>query len=325
MTKTTKRKCLSNLHTAEWLEESETCLIAKIPCNDWIQIPRYPHQPVEYTERKAETGVHWKYLATAQKPIQTYLSHVTAALLNDDLYKLDGHARTVHWETGLLNKPNQVFVNIYIVDSMREMIDLFNVIHGGRRFGYENIIAVCDELDINLKSQRFKHGFFLDALNIALRGDPRSQQDKRTHRSEIDLSKSLHVFKEELQLLDQLDPPKEVFLTGIVAAGLIMLAIKKDYLEFFRCLANKEGEIKDGKSNPVEALLSAIDKYRLLNQNSAARQGDLCKRTIRALLAWEAGPDVSGYWMKTILRTTDHMPYIREMKRVKGIVKDRDL
>ncbi|MEE9355666.1 MAG: hypothetical protein V3U75_08775 [Methylococcaceae bacterium] len=323
--KTIKKHYSSILKKAEWLKESETLLIAKISCDDWLKTASYPHQPAGYTEHRAKTGSHWKLLATKSKPIQASLTVVAAALLKDDLYKLDGHARSIHWESGYLEKPANVIACIYIVDSMQEMIDLYSVIHGGRRFGYENIITACDALDIKLKSVRFKHGLFLEALNIALRGAPRSRQDKRTHKNEIDLNKSLSLFKDELEMLDHLDPPKDVFLTGVIAAGLIMLSIKPDYLEFFRSLSNKEGEIKEGRLNPVEALLSTIDKSRPRKKDSPTQQMDLCKRTVHAILAWEAGSTASGYWMKNALRATDYMPYIREMKRIKGVVKDTDL
>ena len=164
-----------------------------------------------------------------------------------------------------------------------------------------------------------------DALNIALRGAVRSQQERG--RPEVNLYRAVAVFKPELELLDGLDPQPQPFYSGVVAAALIGLALfpADRVLEFFEKLKRGEGNRKEGRSDPVDAVLTVINQMSLERTRiRAARQVELCARTLRGLLTWLAGPNKqrNQYWLQYGIKAVDMAPLQEQMKVKKGIRDD---
>jgi hypothetical protein len=92
-------------------------------------------------------------------------------------------------------------------------------------------------------------------------------------------------------------------------------------------LALREGYKQAGRMDPVESVLALVDKLKQ-ERSSWARlqQEDLAGRTLRAILAWNAGDEKGNqYWFKTKIHAVDLQPLIKEMKANKGIENDPDL
>ena len=105
-----------------------------------------------------------------------------------------------------------------------------------------------------------------------------------------------------------------------------MLALDKNNIAFFQRLNTLQGSVsEDGLLDPVEALLSTIDSYKSRRIPQVRMQMELCSKTVKAVLLWNQGADTKKYWSKNALRLIDFLPYIREMKRLKGIHESRDL
>lgn len=285
--------------------------------DDWIKVSDYPHQSREFTERRALDS-HWKRAKSAASATQLYLSMVTAAICGADVYKIDGHARAELWRRGYLRSPGRVTVVLYEISGDRELTEFYNAVQRGARQFYEQVRTIYEQLGISIRSPRLSRGFIIDALNIVTRGAPRGKQDKRSYREEIDLRETVRHFRPEIEMIDSINPPFDIFYSGVLAAAFLTLALNPQRLTFFAKLAAKQGTKLQGRMDPIESVLNLLDSARL-KKTQAQTQIDLCARTIRAINTWDLGENNPRYWMKNIVTPVDLPSVVREVKRLKGM------
>lgn len=303
-------RVLSDLGTIYWTE---------ISVEDWIAMPGHPRQ--RDTMRQAKRP-HWRTAKQADGALQGVLRQVIAAEYMHKLYKVDGHTRAYLWSKQALHTPETVIATVHRVRSYDELMALYSVFDTASAAETLNdrVYGAFRQSGLVLRSKRLRDGFIVDALNIALRGCTRKDQDKR-HTPEIDLYRAIQVFKDELLLLDTVDPQPEIFYGGIVAAALIALSLDPGDLEFFALLARREGNVRGRLKDPVQSILDEI--FSLKHQRSAwvnAKQVDLCARTLRALTAWKAGSNnAEKYWLRHKVRAVEFVSMIDKVKRQKGI------
>lgn len=302
-------------------------ITAEMTVDAWIALPPHPHQ--RNTARHAR-ATHLKQAKNATGVVARQLAHVVAARLGEALYKIDGHTRGHLWERGQLPRPQMLRVTLYPVASREELDALYEVFDAppAAKTRYDQVYGGFRECGFQPRSKRLRHGFLNDALNIALRGGIRGQQSRA--QPDVNLYRAVAVFKRELELLDGLDPQPRPFYSGVVAAALIGLALYPDdrVLDFFRKVQNGEGNRKEGRSDPVDAVLLVIQQMTLERKAAkTALQAELCARTLRGLLTWLAGPENhrNQYWLKTSIHAVQLEPLIAEMKAKKNIQDDPTL
>lgn len=294
---------------------------AEMTVEAWIALTPHPHQRNTVRHSRA---VHLKQAKRADGAVADHLAHVVAACWEGNYYKVDGHTRGYLWEKGELPRPDRLYATIYRVASEAELKALYETFDAptAAKTRYDQIYAAYRECGFQPRSNRLRHGFLNDALNIALRGAVRTQQERG--RPEVNLYRAVAVFKPELELLDGLDPQPQPFYSGVVAAALIGLALfpVDRVLEFFEKLKRGEGNRKEGRSDPVDAVLTVISQMsRERTRIRAARQTELCARTLRGLLTWLAGPEKqrNQYWLQYGIKAVDMVPLLEKMKAKKGI------
>ena len=303
------------------------CFIATMSAETWIGLPDHPRQ--RDTERQARRP-HWAYAKRSRGPILEALRHVVAADWQGQLWKVDGHARALLWARGELPVPDEVKVTVHRVTSYQELLELYSVFdtQSAAESLADKVAGAFRQAGIKdaLTSKRIKHGFLVSAFNIALRGKGRAEQDKR-HTKEIDVYRAVEVFKDELLLLDSVDPQPEVFQTGVVAAALIALSLDPADLAFFERLSERRGNKLDGKMDPVEAVLSYLNTIKGARSSFInSVQAELCGRTLNALQAWKAGPEQpANYWFNSQVRAIRFEGWIARMKQRKAIDADPHL
>lgn len=292
----------------------------------WLKI----EEPLYFAQTDTLSEQHWRAIST-NLPLSPYLTSVALIRVeNNQLYKLNGWQRLQLWTSNALTPPELITADIYDL-SQTEFESLCKQLYTQQLENlppHDLVCAVYKELGLNLSSDRLNKGFITEALNIALRGKPRAQQDKRSIREQqdINMKKAISAFKDELLTLDPLNLKPELFLTGVLAAALIMVSIDKNTFEFFQRLNNLDGQVSsEGLLDPIEALLAVIDSFKNKRMTQVRMQLELCGKTVKAVLLWNQGPDSPKYWTKNALRLADYQPYIREMKRIKGIHEVRDL
>jgi len=285
---------------------------------DWSAFTNHPRQ--RDTAKHAKKP-HWAVARAATGAAAEALRHLVGAEFQGELYKVDGHTRAYLWERGELPPPESVFATIHRVTTYDELLALYSAFDtpGAAESQNDRIYGAMSQAGLQLTSKRLRDGFIVDALNIALRGCTRKDQDKRTV-PELDLYAAVDAYSDELAALDSVEPQPEIFYGGVVAAALIALAQDQDVLAFFQRLSDRDGNIKDGRPDPVQAVLEQI--LAMKHQRSAwvnAMQVDLCARTLRALDVWRLGPDNEAYWLKQKVRAVGFMPQIDRVKALKGI------
>ncbi|OAI09876.1 hypothetical protein A1359_18000 [Methylomonas lenta] len=262
--------------------------------------------------------------------LSAYSLLVAVVKVDDTLYKLTGKQRKKDWLSGKTPPPEYLIAQV--IDLSTHDFLALNTEAQNRSIesppSNEAVKLIYDELGLTLSSDRLKEGFILEALNIALRGRPRSMQDKRFiwEKEEINAQKAIQVFSEELRLIDNLKPKPEIFVSGVLGGALLMLGINKDVKNFLCRLNDGQGETRDGLEDPISGLLRAIEVHRISDPAIPARMAaELCRKTIQAILLWQDGPDSAKYWRKKILSGVEPRPFIRELKSLKQINEQKDL
>lgn len=309
------------------LSDTSRIQTAEITVDDWIALPNHPHQ--RNTLRHANAP-HLRFAKQADGAVADHLSHVVAAHLDGTYYKVDGHTRAYLWQQRKLPRPARLHVTLYQVASRAELDNLYKIFDsaGAAKTRNDEVYAGYRECGLQLRSSRLRHGLLSDTLNIALRGATRTQQDRQ--RPEVDLFRAVAVFKEELVLLDGIDPQPNPFYSGVVAAALIGLTLypKDRILDFFDKLNRKEGNRRAGRSDPVDAVLTVIQQMTMDRSiTHSIRQAELCARTLRGVLTWVAGPGQrrNQYWLQCGIKAADMEPILAKLKATKGIQDDPGL
>lgn len=262
--------------------------------------------------------------------LSAYSLLVAVVKVDDTLYKLTGKQRKKDWLSGKIPPPDDLIVQVIDL-SEQDFLALNTEAQNARTQNVppnETVKRIYAELGLVLTSDRLKEGFILEALNIALRGKPRSLQDKRFiwEKEEINIQKAIQAFSEELRLIDNLKPKPEIFVSGVLGGALMMLGINKDVKDFLSRLNDGQGETRDGLEDPISGLLRAIEVHRISDPAIPARMAaELCRKTIQAILLWQDGPDSAKYWRKKILSGVEPRPFIRELKSLKQINEQKDL
>jgi hypothetical protein len=294
----------------------------RLSYEEWLAIP----EPIFFNFAAVQEENYWMFLEHADFLLD-YSTQVTLLKTGEKLYKLDGKQRKIVWESGKIEPPEQLTAQIF---NMAEAdFEILNMDARTKQIemlpSNEVVKLYYNELSLDFRSERFRHGFIAEALNITLRGRQRALQDRRTDREkeEIDIKKAIQVLTQELTLLDNMKIDKDIFVTGVLSGVLVMLGLNKPIEEFLLCLNERRGKEEGGMCDPIASLLKSITGYKktALPKTSI----DLCKKTIQAIDCWIEGADSPKYWRKVELRGIDHMPFIHELKRIKNISEQTEL
>jgi len=293
--------------------------IATIEYSAWFSITdHFSLERIGTVQYVSKKEAEWLNYATF-KASDSFLHSVDVAVIDKQLYKINGIIRKVLWENNRLIKPSTLIIRVHKLDNEFYQVlskTLYPI--SPKRKAQDTILACYKKNNLNFKSDRLRHGYISDALNIALRGEPRLLQDKRTLKQEVNIDLAIKHFKVELIIIDSIMPDINIFSTGVLAAALIILSIDEDSVGFFKKLNSYQGITKDERQDPVEALLRIIELFKKKKGFEAKIQIELCSKTIRAISAWKAGENGEGYWIKR-LSSVDFLPDIRKMKQLKKI------
>ncbi len=303
--------------------DNESFVLLEMTAEEWIGVPGHPRQRDTAHHAKAR---HWLDAELAEGAAKSHLHHVTGAILDGGLYKVDGHTRAYLWETGKLPKPDCVFVTAYRVQDTQELLDLYKVkdVATAADTPRDQVVGALREQGYTPESRFVASGLIATVLHIVLRGVPLGMRHQKLRQ--FDIYKAVAVMLPEIIMLDQLNPKPVIFKSGVASAALILFALEKQpaVIEFFQRINLKQGEKRGGKMDPVESVLSEIEKLSLLKGRykhnylpSALAQVELCGRCIRASQNWLAGPSSDDYWRSYRPAYVDVMEYVKRIRSVK--------
>lgn len=296
-------------------------VVAEMSLERWLATADHP----KYAPSSAPS--RWRHAARARGIVVETFRQVAAAAYRGALYKLNGHERARLWQSGELAAPESVFVQIYRARSRLDLNALFATFNPQSGAQYDKVALALERAGLRLRSNRLRYGYILTALNLALRGTPRSHQDKKA-TPPIDVERAVEVFRKELELLDSVNPRPEIFYNGLVAAALLALARHpKEGLAFFAKISAREGSKREGALDPVETVLAAVE--RLKSKRRAwvtAQQQGLCATTLGAFSAWLRATRMGETaWLRGKPPAAELAPWIEEVKRRKGILDVEEL
>ena len=292
---------------------------------DWLRM----EEPCFFTS--PECKVNYLPLLIATNELKAWSSVVSIINVDGHFYKLDGADKKKHWCNESNKAPDTVFALVYDISltsfelliAESEKLAFHSLSHA------EQAKAVYSELGLSFTSERIRNGMIYESINIALRGRQRTLQDKRTAREkeEINIKKAIEFFKDDLIFIDQLVAKPDIFLTGVLAGSLLMLALKKPNTKLFLAKLNSGmGQVLDGKKDPVESLLKIISRHRIAQRYHDPKTAvELCQKTVHAILSWEEGAQSPSYWRERDPKGTELTPIIREMKNINKINAQMDL
>jgi len=302
------KRTLKAFSFEEWLTMDEPCFFASTECK-----------------------VNYLPLLIAKTELKEWSSVVSVINVEGNFYKLDGANKKKQWINDPDNAPEIIRALVYDMSpaSFTELIKEAEILAFHSLSHADQAKVVYRELGLNFTSERIRNGKIYESINIALRGRQRTVQDKRTVREkeEINIKKAIEFFKEDLIFLDQLVAKSDIFLTGVLAGSLLMLAMKKPNTKSFLAKLNDgRGEVVDGKKDPVESLLKIISRHRIAQRYHDPKTAvDLCQKTVHAIMDWEEGDQSPSYWRERDLKGIQLLPLIREMKNINNINAHMDL
>ena len=292
---------------------------------EWLSLP----EPPFFDQIGDQEEGHWLLLQQTSG-LRQALDMVSLLELDGVRYKLDGKVRKTLWQSGKLTVPESLMAQVYEIspEDFSALNHAKSIKNAQSLAPNEAIQVIYKELGLEFSSDRIKSGFIYDAINIALRGKPRNLQDKRysLEREEIDMRKAIKLFSHELALIDSLNPKPDLYVTGVLAAVLIMLGTHRDLREFLHRFNTGQVEYQDGLEDPVAGLIRVIQRHRIDDNAMPSHMSiDLCRKAIQSITLWEEGRDSPLYWRRKLVSGIDHLPYVRALKRAKHIDDQRDL
>lgn len=226
--------------------------IEEMSAESWVLVRDNPRQ--RDTETRAKRAKHLRL------PHPTHSRVNMARLPNGDTYKLDGHTRAYLWATGDLTPPPKVYADVWACrnldeakgmygtfDSRAAVENVSDMVFGAVR---ENGVAFSSEL---LKSQRFAGGMRIATTLLLGFG----------HSSEQTVYDLFEYWLPELALLDDCDPTRKRFHTGIMAAALLTFRrYGPEASAFWKSFAIGGGIKINQMRDAVQALEERMDRIR---------------------------------------------------------------
>ena len=262
----------------------------RMPLETWLRLPAHPRR--RDARKQAKNIIDFARAAGGAQAER--LRWVSAADVGGEIFKVDGHARAFLWASHELAAPAEVFATVYRCQSRDDLNALYSSFDApdSAETMYDRVCGAYHEHGLVLQSKRLRYGTIVDALHIAVHGVGRAGD-----ASQLDVYAAVGLFKDELQTLDKVDPQPEIFVTGLVAAGLLGLATEPRSYEFFSRLSALQGSKRDGLNDPIETILV---KAREIQKANSTRQRvmhvELCGAALVALERWLEGPEALGFW-----------------------------
>lgn len=222
----------------------------QLTIDEWILVADCPVQ--RDTQRHAEKSIkkHLKNRSRTQ-------SLVSAALLNNQLIKLDGHTRSFCWQNNWLKRPesNLVDVSVYPCKVIDEVINLYYEFDGQSQGKdcKDKTDSAFKECQFTPSSGLIKDGSLTYALQMAT-GKFSNNFNLRIHSAE---------WLSVLKLIDKANFTRSRFPAAIFAACLITVRVFGEIaMIFWRSYYQDAGEKKNGACDGVQALSELLLKRK---------------------------------------------------------------
>lgn len=262
-------------------EEYRQIAVVPMTVAEWISVPDNPIQ--RNTAARAARADHLKIF----EPLHAEVS--MAVLPDGSRFKLDGHTRAHKWASGeVRNLPHIVEVKVYACRSLNAVMRLY-----GRYDSKLAVDTVTDQVfgavrraEITFRSPMMRAGKFSNAVK-QLYGEIFSH-DSSIWAEPSAMAEAISLFRDELVLLDSVDPGPKRLTAGLVQAALAtFMHDGENALPFWRAVALDQGQKGTERMDAVYALSAAVASEQAKRSRDA--HTNLFRKAIAAYLTWRAG------------------------------------
>jgi hypothetical protein len=317
-----KRQSIQVVAAPKWnlLADTGGAYVVEMDAQAWLDLPGHPRR--RDTKRQSQKA-HWDRARRASDATKESLRWVVAAEYDGKVWKVQGHARGLLWQNGGLERPATVFATVYRCRSWESLLELYSSYDSkdAAETALDKVYGAYRQHGLTLTSKRLRYGMIAEALWLAMRGvASKSETGAASGLEELDVYEAVGMFREELLMLDSVNPDPDVFQTGVVAAALLGLAVEPTGLPFFGALARNEGSKRGHLLDPVEASRAHIESVKKSKSSWVkAQHEDLCGRILRAYFTWRLGETTTNYWAASIDGAENVPAIVREVKAKKNI------
>lgn len=218
---------------------------------EWAGVQDNPRQ--RDTERRAAKADHLK----TEHPIH---SHVSMAVCNRHWFKLDGHTRSYLWSKGIVAAPVKLTVAVWRCDTIEDVKALYETFdsRAAVETTTDQLFGAAREHDSVFHSEVLRMHRYTAALRAAHAMLFGWQEMKATSLYDI-----YTAWLPELVLLDQCDPKRKRFHTGVIAGALITFRrYGAEAKVFWTKFSTGDGWKMDGQRDAVQALEERMETRR---------------------------------------------------------------
>lgn len=245
-----------------------------MPFMSWVQIPDNPVQRDTIVHAKKAVKNHLRNDSI------THLRVSAAVCKNNGWFKLDGHTRTHLWETGFLTKPDTVYVDVYHVDTINDVIELYKQFDNSNAAenAKDKISGFFNSFNFKPQSTLIRSSGLTSAIKILI----------GAYSNQIDIYKEGKKFIEEIKIIDKYNLSNCVFTSGVLAAMLLVVKVYgEDAMKFFVLVHNNEGSKVGKLKDSIQAARDVYDQYRLQKKTSGGdNMKTLCQKTLSCFEHW---------------------------------------
>lgn len=221
--------------------------------DDWdSQFKNCPKQRDTEFHLASAIGMHLSESADVQASV------AGAILKNGAKYKVDGHTRTLAWQTDVLERPKKVRVDLYEctdMDDLFSLYDSFDSTHSvkGPSSEVQSVYTLCK---LHPKSRVFRSGAGMH-LTLRLAEGMAAGMSTGQAPSLFDLYQSVLEFKKAIKWVDSVNfRPVDLPIGYRAAALLIAHRDGEKCLDFLREVRNKNGYTYGIERDPIATVFS---------------------------------------------------------------------
>lgn len=255
--------------------------IFTMPISDWLAIPDNPRQ--RNTEARARLARHLDVF----EPIH---AHVDMAILPDGTkFKLDGHTRSYKWTLSPEIAPREVTVRVWRCPDISAACDLYDRFDSKKAVETtkDQTFGACREVGLSLSSTALRGAGFGTAVR-QLYAFHHGRALNAASGASVDVREAVRFYREELLLLDSIQPTTVRFVGGVTMAALATIKSRgRSAVRFWTHYQNDTGNKEAGQMDGVQALSDAVLRSRGRGRDKSIERSFLFLAGVSHYLKWE--------------------------------------
>lgn len=227
--------------------------LVKMTLDEWSALPDHPKQ--------RNTTKHLVKLLREIGKIKGLTTNRVAAVRFPDgvIMKVDGHTRTLGWNTKALQRPSEVVVEIISVQNIGQALDVYDEYnnHITSKDGKDEMYSLFKVVGFSSESTAIRDGGVRSALSIL--GDGR------------EIKYLVNEWINEIRTVDTFNCSKRLVTSGYLSAAFLSVRKHGDAVyDFWNRFASRAGAKSNGKLDAVEALSEHLQSIKIAKQKGGS-------------------------------------------------------